>query len=313
VHDDARLRAAITGASGLLGRRLQTALGDGAVPVPRAALSGPNLVRDPAPGDAAPVCDAPLLPGDAALADLLAGVDVVFHLAALTVVGEAQADPAAAYEANVALTWRVLQAARAAGAPRVVVASSDTVYGPDAPAPTTEDAPLRPEGAYAASKAAADILARAWPAPPDVVVVRFSNIYGPGDANTSRLVPSVVADVLAGRPPAIRGDGSAERDLLYVDDAVAALLAAARHGRAGEAYNAGTGEPTSVRALADLAVGLAGGAATPDVAGGALPAEGGRRAVDASRLHGVAGWEPLVSLRDGLARTIAAERAGVPR
>ena len=275
------IRGAVTGASGLLGRRLVAALGDGAIAVPRGDLTA------------------------------MAGADVVFHLAALTVVGEAQADPVAAYEANAGLTWRVLDAARTAGVERVVVASSDTVYGPQAAVPTTEDEPLRPDGAYAASKAAADVLARGWPAPPEVVVVRFANVYGPGDRHASRLVPSVVADALAGRAPVLRGDGRAGRDLLYVDDAVAALLAAARHGVHGEAYNAGTGIATPVRAVADLAVELAGGPAAPETLDGAAVGEGGTRAVDASKLREAAGWEPLVDLRDGLARTIAAERSAV--
>ena len=279
MDEGERIRAAVTGASGLVGRRLTAALGERATAVPRDDLSQ------------------------------VAGADVVFHLAALTVVSEAHADPAAAYEANVALTWRVLAAAREAGVARVVVSSSDTVYGPDADVPATEDAPLRPEGPYAASKAAADVLARAWPAPPEVVVVRFSNVYGPGDAHTSRLVPSVVADVLAGRPPTIRGDGRAGRDLLYVDDAVAALLAAARHGAHGEAYNAGTGIPTPVRSVVDLAVELGGGAPAPEVLGQAPPGEGGHRAVDHAKLRRAAGWEPLVDLRTGLARTLEAERA----
>ena len=265
----------MTGASGFIGRRLMAALGPEAVAVPHDDLAA------------------------------LAGADVVFHLAGLTVVGDAEDDALAAQEANVALTERVLATAGESGVRRVVVTSTDMVYGPDAPVPTPEDAPLRPEGAYAQSKAAADVLACGWPAPPEVVVVRLSNVYGPGDPHASRLIPSVVADVVAGRAPVIRGDGRAGRDLLYVDDAVSALLAAARDGVPGEAYTAGTGVCTTVREL----VALAGGAAPPEVLWQAPPAEGGRRAVDASKLRAQTGWEPRTPLREGLERTMAAERA----
>lgn len=292
MNSQTQIRGAVTGASGLVGRRLMAALGAAGVAVPRAALQA-------GAGDHV---------ASAAAIEAVRGADVVFHLAALTIVGQADADPIAAYEANVALTWRVLAAAREAGVARVVVVSSDTVYGPDAEVPAREDAPLRPEGPYAASKAAADLLAHGWPAPPEIVIVRFSNVYGPGDPHPSRLVPGVVADVLAGRPPALRGDGSAGRDLLYVDDAVAALLAAARDGLHGEAYNAGTGIATPVAEVAALAVELAGGVAAPQPGGAPPPGEGGRRAVDATKLRDATGWEPLVDLRDGLARTIAAQR-----
>ena len=279
MHEGEWIRAAVTGASGFIGRRLMAALGPEAVAVPREDLSA------------------------------LAGADVVFHLAALTVVGDAEDDVLAARQGNVTLTERVLTAARESAVRRVVVSSTDMVHGPDAPVPTPEDAPLRPEGAYAGTKAAAEHMALGWPTPPEAIVVRLSNVYGPGDPHTSRLVPGVVADVVAGRAPTIRGDGRAGRDLLYVDDAVAALLAAARDGVPGEAYNAGTGISTTVREVVDLAVELAGGGAPPEVLGQAPPAEGGRRAVDATKLRDQTGWAPQVDLREGLTRTIAAERA----
>lgn len=262
------MKAAITGASGLIGRRLGTLL-DGAVAVPR---------------------DRP---------EEVAGADVVFHLAAQTIVGEAWRDPAATFEANVRLTWRVLDAA--AGA-RVVVASTDQVYGPAPPLPCPETAPLAPEGPYPASKAAADLLARSFGG--DVVVARLGNVYGPGDRHGSRLVPGAVSAVLEGRRPVIRGAGSAERDLLHVDDAAAALVALAAKGEAGEAYNVATGESHTVREVVDAVLRAAGSDLEPEVEGGAPPGEGGRRALDIAKIESATGWRPRIGLEEGLRRTI---------
>jgi CDP-glucose 4,6-dehydratase len=262
------VRLAVTGASGLLGRRL---VAEGAFPVPRGSLD-------------------------------FAHADAVVHLAARTIVREAWADPVATFEANVALTWRVLAAARSSGVPRAVVASSDAVYGPFAPLPTPEDAPLAPADPYGASKAAADVLARAFPGI-DVAVARLGSLYGPGDRHMSRLVPGAIAAVLEGRSPVIRGDGSAARDLLHVDDAAAGLRILATEGRAGEAYNVGSGRPTSVREVVDAVLAAAGSDLEPVVLGDTPPGEGGSRALDTAKLRRL-GWSPAVRLEDGIRATL---------
>ena len=269
------MEGVVTGASGLVGRHLLRALGDRGRPAPRGSLD-------------------------------FAGADVVFHLAAQTVVAEAFRDPVATFEANVALTWRVLAAAREQGIARVVVASTGQVYAPDAPVPTPETAPLVPEGPYPASKAAADVLARAFGAPPEVVVARPANVYGAGDRELTRLIPGTIAAVQEGRAPHIRGDGSAARDMIHVDDCVAALLALARDGRPGEAYNVGTGRPTSVREVVDAVLRVTGSDLEPVVEGGAPPGEGGRRALDVAKIREHAGWEPAVPLDEGIRRTLDA-------
>jgi nucleoside-diphosphate-sugar epimerase len=219
--------------------------------------------------------------------------DVVFHLAAQTIVSEAYADPVATFEANVALAWRVV-----GGAGRSVFASTDQVYGPRPPVPATEEAPLAPEGPYASSKAAADMLVRTLPG---CVVARLANVYGPGDRHATRLVPGVLGAIREGRRPVVRGDGSARRDLVYVDDAVAALRLLAERGEEGEAYNVGTGEPHSVLDVVRTALRVADSDLEPDVLGGTPPGEGGERALDASKLRAL-GWEPRVGLEEGLRR-----------
>jgi nucleoside-diphosphate-sugar epimerase len=226
-----------------------------------------------------------------------AGAEVVFHLAAQTTVPAAREDPVGTYESNVALAWRTV-----AQAPRSVFASTDQVYGPDPPLPTPETAPLDPEGPYAASKAAADLLVRQLPG---VVVARLVNVYGPGDRHGSRLVPGTIAAVRAGRAPVIRGTGESARDLLFVEDAVAALLALADDGVAGEAYNVGTGTAHTVREVVDTVLRVAGSDLEPEVLGEAALGEGGRRAVDVAKIRAAVGWEPATSLEQGLQRTWA--------
>jgi CDP-glucose 4,6-dehydratase len=237
--------------------------------------------------------------------------DVVFHLAAQTLVGPAMADPVATFEANVRGTWTMLEACREAEIPAVVVASSDKAYGPSEQLPYREDMQLRPASPYEASKAATDAIALSYHAAYGlpVAVTRFANIYGGGDLNFSRLIPETVAAVLDGRRPAIRSDGSPERDFLFVDDAVAAYLAIERAvgadgPGAGEAFNAGGEKPHSVGEVVDAIAGLAGGGLTPEFGPGNPAGEIDRQYVDSAKLRGLTGWRPGVKLGDGLGRTL---------
>jgi CDP-glucose 4,6-dehydratase len=238
--------------------------------------------------------------------------DVVFHLGAQTLVGPAMKDPIATFEANVRGTWTLLEACRRAEVPAVVVASSDKAYGPSEELPYREDMQLRPASPYEASKAAADAIALSyWPAYGlPVAVTRFANIYGGGDLNFSRLIPEAIAAVLDGRRPQIRSDGSPERDLLYVDDAVAAYLAVehavgAGGPGAGEAFNAGGEQPHSVSEVLETIAAVSGSGLDPEYHGVGNPAgEIDRQYVDSAKLRGLTGWAPAVSLRDGLIRTL---------
>lgn len=244
------------------------------------------------------------------------GADSIFHLAAQTLVGPAAEDPVATFRANAEGTWTILEAAREAGAGAVVVASSDKAYGPSESLPYRESDELRPAAPYEASKAAADVISRSyWPAfGLPVGVTRLANVYGGGDLNGSRLVPEAVTACLKGRAPQIRSDGSPERDYLHVSDAAAAYIAiegAVKDGPGrGEAFNAGTGEPHSVREVVDLiAAETAREGARPVepeyLGDGVPPGEIDRQFVDASRLTGLTGWEPKVNLAQGITEAVA--------
>lgn len=292
----------VTGPDGLVGAATVRALlerGDRVV-----------ALRRPGPRRAAMAC--PVAEGDlrdpATLSRALADhpCDTVVHLAAQTQVGAAAAAPVATFEANVAGTWNLLEACRAHGVARVVVASSDKVYGPAETLPCTESEPLAARHPYDVSKACADLLTRSYAATYGLgaTVVRLANVYGPGDPNGARLIPAVCAALLAGRAPEIRSDGSPRRDLLHVEDAVAALLTALDHGEPGEAYNAGGGATHSVREVVDALVaasrtGLHARYATVATPPGELAAGW----LDAAKLTAATGWAPRVVLADGLADT----------
>jgi CDP-glucose 4,6-dehydratase len=315
----------VTGAHGFVGSHLAGALlerGDAVRvldrPAPRQAdvggerLSGLDLlgIRD----------EVELVEGDLrdaeAVETVVAGCDSVFHLAAQTIVGVARESPLETFEVNVRGAWHVFEACRLHDVARTVFASSDKAYGSSPELPYREDFPLRAAYPYDASKAAADIVARsyanAYGLP--LAVSRFANVYGGGDLNFSRLIPEAVVAVLDGRPPAIRSDGSPERDFLHVDDAVSAYLAIEAaldgDGAAGQAFNAGGERPHSVREVVGAIAALAGASVEPDFQGEGNPdGEIDRQLVDSSKLRELTGWTPQVALEDGLRRTLEWYRA----
>lgn len=247
-----------------------------------------------------------------AVSSAVAGCDSVFHLAAQTIVGVARRSPRETFETNVRGAWNVFEACRDHEVERTVFASSDKAYGTSPELPYREDFPLRASNPYDASKAAADVIARSYAHAYDLplAVTRFANIYGGGDLNFSRLIPETVVALLDGRAPAIRSDGSPERDFLHVDDAVSAYLAIAEsldEGRAGgEAFNAGGERPCSVREVVDLIAAAAGTGVEPEYLGTGTPdGEIDRQYVDSTKLRETTGWRPRVELAEGLAATLA--------
>lgn len=307
-------RALVTGTHGFIAAHLARALlerGD--------TVTGLDLAAGPLSGLALQGIEEEVEPVRADLRDarvvgatLEAGeYDVVFHLAAQTLVGVAMEDPLGTFEANVRGTWTLLDACRRAEVPAVVVASSDKAYGPHPDLPYREDYTLRPASPYEASKAAADAIALSYrPAYGlPVAVTRFANVYGGGDLNFSRLIPEAVVAALEGRRPAIRSDGSPERDFLYVDDAVAAYLAiehevGAGGPAAGEAFNAGGERPHSVAEVLEAVADATGGRLEPEYRGTGNPeGEIDRQFVDSAKLRELTGWRPEVELGEGLRRT----------
>ena len=170
---------------------------------------------------------------------------VVFHLAAQPLVDEAYKNPFSAIETNVMGTVNILEACRKMGnLESIVVVSSDKAYGKTEKLPYKEDSPLRGDHPYDASKSAADLIAKTYfttyglP----VVITRFSNVYGPGDTNFSRIIPGALESIIKNKEFLIRSDGKMIREYTYVKDIVAGCIKLAQKISEvkGEAFNFGS-------------------------------------------------------------------------
>ena len=240
-------------------------------------------------------------------------VRVVFHLAARTIVGEANRTPLSTYEANLRTTCNVLEACRLRGEPpAVVIASSYHAYGAHAHVPYSEDADLRPSWPYDVSKACADMIARCYAATYGlpVAVTRLANVYGGGDLNFSRIVPDTARALVRGDAPVIRSDGTPERDYLYVGDAVDAYLAIAESLRdpqhRGRAWNAGSDTPTAVAEVVRRMISASGRSVEAQVLGQPNPRdEIDRQYLDSSAIREELGWKPRCDLERGLGAAYA--------
>lgn len=246
------------------------------------------------------------------LDDAMERAGVVFHLAAVASVGESMERPERAIDVNVRGTVEVCQAARAAGARRVVLASSCAVYGDAGGDRVPENAPPMPISPYAASKAAGELILSAWSRSLgiDGVSLRLFNVYGPrqtGDSEESAVVAAFAARLAAGRPPVIYGDGAQTRDFVYVGDVVRAMLlaAAAPEPFVGEAINIGAGLPIPIR---DLAVEMAHAWGRDDLHAEHGPARAGdiiHSGADITRARQRLGFHAVTPMREGL-RAMAA-------
>jgi len=252
------------------------------------------------------------------LGDLVARVtpDVVFHLAAQMDVRVSVARPMFDATVNILGSLNLLEAACAAGVRKVVFASSGgTIYGETETIPTSEDAPQHPESPYGvAKKSVVDYLYyyRAQRGL-EYTALALANVYGPrqdpyGEAG---VVAIFAALLLAGEQATIFGDGAQTRDFVFVDDVVDAFARAADRAD-GMLLNIGTGVETSVRELYDVMAAATQVDQEPRLA----PARTGelqRNALDAHRATTELGWSPQVSLRDGIARTLAFFRSSATR
>ena len=309
-------RVLITGAYGFVGSALARAClerGDSVCVLRRSQQPRSALVLDGSEARCTVVDGDVLAAGvlDEAIGEQ--GIDTVFHLAAQAIVAEALRQPSQSFDVNVRGTWLLLEACQRHGVARTVVASTFQAYGEPARLPIDEQLPLHARQPYALTKACADLIARCWwhayglP----VATARFSNVYGGGDRNLSRLVPGAVAAALRGERPVIRSDGSPQRDFFYVEDAAAAYLAIvdALDGgpvdACGEAFNAGSGSSRSVRDMVQLVCEAVGTGLEPEVRGAAVPEDDfERQVVDYTKLQAATGWAPRVELQNGIERTV---------
>ena len=243
-----------------------------------------------------------------AVRDAAEGCVAVVHLAAVPSVARSILDPDGTSSITLEGTTNVLQSAVEADVSRIVFASSWAVYGDTDSVPTTEAAAPRPQSPYAAAKLAAEQACVA--AADDGLIVstclRFYNVYGPRQSRAAEyagVVSRFMQATRAGEPVVVHGDGTQTRDLVFVHDAVDAIITALQRPMKGaQVLNVGTGRRTSLLEVLDYLEALTGHRLE-------------RRyepvrvhhvhdsCANVGRIRWVLGWEALTSLADGLAAT----------
>ena len=238
-------------------------------------------------------------------------VDTVFHLAAQAIVTTANTAPLETLETNTRGTWLLLETLRdTASVQRIVVASSDKVYGDQEPLPYTEGASLLATNPYDVSKACADLIsqsyAKAFGLP--IGIVRCGNIYGGGDLNFDRLIPGTISAAFSGKNPLIRSDGTFTRDYLHVADAIQAYLLV---GQAmddsrfhGGVFNFGNERPYTVLEIVRMILELMERSNLGPIVLNTATNEIRHQYLSASKARGELGWIPAYSLERGLRETI---------
>ena len=311
----------VTGGAGFIGSHIVSALvarGDRARvldDLSSGSLANLAHLETGPTGSGAPV---ELVRGDvadpSAAGEACRGVRGVFHQAAQVSVPQSLEDPERSYRVNVTGTLRVLEAARQAGAGRVVFAASAAAYGDSAELPKREDALPDPRSPYASGKVAGEHLLRVWGLAHGLrtVSLRYFNVFGPRQADDSPytgVIAIFARALLEGRAPTIYGDGEQTRDFTYVSNAVEANLAAIeRDLEPGVVINVGGGSRISVNELFAAMARILGRELEPrheptrsgDVRDSVASLERARRLL---------GYEPRVGWERGLAETLAWYRA----
>ena len=270
--------------------------------------------------------DVKLLIGDLATGDLARrcaaeAPEWVVHMAANTHVDRAIADPESFMWSNVLGTTRLLQAfwdarllyGHAAVWPdKMIVYSTDEVYGPTPPAVTFgEDAPFKPSNAYSASKVGVEGVAHAFYVTHTmpIVVARPCNTYAPGQ-HPEKVVPRFVGQLMRGEPLTVYNDGRGSRDWMHATDHARAIETLLQAGVPGQAYNLAAYEEHSdldiATRIAEICLGRAYGlapATLPIVYQPGRPGHDKRYAMDGTKLRAL-GWKPCVSFDEGFEQTV---------
>ena len=251
------------------------------------------------------------LPGsildDVALKQAIAGAEEVYHLAAMVSVPESVAKPAECAELNTEGTRRVLDAALAAGARKVVLASSAAIYGDNPTTPKLESMPPEPKSPYAETKLAGEKLLEQYRVAHGLgtTSLRFFNVFGPQQDPRSAYaaaVPIFIAKALRDEPIGIHGDGGQTRDFIHVADIVGALAYAGHSKDMAGTYNVGYGQSQSILALAQEIIRLTGSKSAIEH----LPPRAGdvRHSLASTERLRSSGWKPQSSVSAGLAETV---------
>lgn len=240
------------------------------------------------------------------LEDALDGIDAVVHLASQTGVAPSVKDPQRDFQGNAAVTFGVLESCRRQGIESFVFASSGAALG-DAPPPLHERLVPHPLSPYGAGKLVGEAYCQAYAGSFGMrtVALRFANVYGPFSAHKDNAIPNFIKRCLKGEAITIYGDGSQTRDFIHVDDLCDGILCALITDEvAGEVFQLGTEVETSVAQLATMIRDATGAASDirfePKRLGDVY-----RSRVDASKARRLLGFDPSITLEEGLAATAA--------
>jgi UDP-glucose 4-epimerase len=242
-----------------------------------------------------------------ALREAMADAEEVYHLAAMISVPESVAKPAECAELNTEGTRRILDAALAAGARKVVLASSAAIYGDNPTVPKLESMSPEPKSPYAETKLAGEHLLEAYRQTHGLgtTSLRFFNVFGPRQDPRSAYaaaVPIFIAKALRDEPIGIHGDGGQTRDFVHVTDIVGALAYAGASADMAGTYNVGYGRSQSILELAQEILRLTGSKSVIEH----LPPRAGdvRHSLASTERLLTAGWKPKSSVQAGLAETV---------
>jgi NAD dependent epimerase/dehydratase len=236
------------------------------------------------------------------------GADIIFHLAALIGIPYSYHSPRSYVQTNVEGTLNVLEAARHYGTQRIICTSTSEVYGSAVCVPIDENHRLRGQSPYSASKIGADKLAESYRLSfgLPVSIARPFNTYGPRQS-TRAVIPTIISQILANSSVRL-GNLHSTRDFNFVTDTAEAFLAIAESSETiGRSLNIGSGTETSIHQLAELIFDLTGTRLDihiEEVRVRPETSEVDRLCANSDLLRQLTGWEPIISLREGLARTI---------
>lgn len=253
-----------------------------------------------------------------AVAEAVAGVEVVFHQGAVPSVPRSVAEPVRTNRVNVDGTLLVLESARGAGVRRVVFAASSSAYGDTEALPKVETMPANPRSPYALQKYAGEVYCRLYHElyGLETVALRYFNVFGPRQDPASTyaaVIPRFITACLRGESPHIHGDGEQTRDFTFVDDAVQANMAAAdAAGAAGQIFNVAGGRQTSLNALL-AAIQRILGTRVEAIHEPSRPGDVRHSLAELARAKELLGYEPRISLDEGLRRTIESLREELHR
>ena len=242
------------------------------------------------------------------LADIVDGVESVFHQAAVPSVPRSVDDPVTSTDANCTGTATVLDSARRAGVETAVVASSSSVYGSSETLPKVETMDEHPESPYALSKYYTEKLAIQFSDlyGIDTAALRYFNIFGPRqdpNGEYAAVIPKFINLMLDGERPVIYGDGEQSRDFTYIDNAVEANILAAEGDVTGEAFNVGCGGRVTINELVTYLNEELGTDIEPQY-DSPRPGDVPHSHADISKAEELLGYEPEVGFQEGLKRAI---------